>query len=159
MSNKKQPKKDVILQVNFNKTNKKKGYEGYKKSELKNMWLEMSKGARLYGDNSTANKNEKWANIKLNEHRKNGEGAKIRRMVNITSNSTQMLPIEYGTNEKGMYTEYKTPKTRRDRKKYAQFREARKEIIKTLKVFPSLDIHTQNWVIYNIHINVNDTNS
>lgn len=159
MSNKKQPKKDVILQVNFNKTNKKKGYEGYKKSELKNMWLEMSKGARLYGDNRTANKYEKWANIKLNEHWKNGEGAKIRRMVNITSNSTQMLPIEYGTNEKGMYTKYKTPKTPRDSKKYAQFREARKEIIKTLKVFPSLDIHTQNWVIDNIDLYVKDSNS
>ena len=49
-----------------------------------------------------------------------------------------------------MYTEYNTPKTTRDSKKYSQFREARKEIIKTLKVFPSLDIHTQNWVIDNI---------
>ena len=55
-----------LLQVNFNKSNKKKGYEGYKKSELKNMRLEMTKGARLYGDNRTANKYEKWANIKLN---------------------------------------------------------------------------------------------
>ena len=74
------------------------------------MWLEMSKGGSLFGDLSSAHKVEKWANIKLNENWKNGEGAKIRRMVNITSNSTQMLPIEYGTNEKGMYTEYKTPK-------------------------------------------------
>ena len=55
MSNKKQTKKELILQVYFNKKNKKKGYEVYKKSELKNMWLEMSKGARLYGYNRTAN--------------------------------------------------------------------------------------------------------
>ena len=56
MSNKKQPKKDLILQVNFNKTNKKKGNEGYKKTELKNMWLEMSKCARLYWDIRTSKK-------------------------------------------------------------------------------------------------------
>ena len=69
-----------------------------------------------------------------------------------------MLPIEYGTNEMGMYNEYKTSNTPRDSKNYAQFREARQVIIKTFIVFPSLDIHTQNWVIDNIDVFVKDSN-
>lgn len=49
-------KPDVVLKVYFNNTNKKKGYEGYKKSELKQIWTQMSKTAKLYGDNQKANK-------------------------------------------------------------------------------------------------------
>ena len=150
MSNKKVPKKDVGIKVYFNETSEKKGYEGYKKSELKNLWLEMSKSARLYGDNRTANKYEKWANIKLNEHWKNGDGAKLKRMIKITSNSTQLLPITYGKDNTGMYINLKSTKTPLDNKKFKDFREARKDIIKSLKVFPKLDINTQNWVIDNI---------
>ena len=146
---KKVPKKDVVLKVYFNETNKKKGYEGYKKSDLKNMWLHMSKSAKLYGDTQQANKYEKWANITLNEHWKNGDGAKIRRMVKITSNSNQLLPNTYGKDDTGMYINYRTPKTPRDNVKFKQFREARLDAIKTLKVFPTLNIYTQNWIIDN----------
>lgn len=145
----KKPKKDIQLKVYFNETNKKKGYEGYKKSDLKNMWLHMSKSAKLYGDTQQANKYEKWANITLNEHWKNGDGAKIRRMVKITSNSNQLLPNTYGKDEGGMFINYNTPKAPRDNVKFKQFREARLDAIKTLKVFPTLNIYTQNWIIDN----------
>lgn len=146
----KKVQKDIQLKVYFNNTNKKKGYEGYKKSELKKMWLGMSKSARLYGDNQKANKYEKWANETLNTHWKNGDGAKIRRMVKITSNSPQMLLNTYGKDESGMFINYKTPKAPRDNAKFKEYRQARQEALKTLKVFPTLDVYTQNWIVDNM---------
>ncbi|WP_283393087.1 hypothetical protein [Photobacterium phosphoreum] len=53
---KKVPKKDIQLKVYFNETDKKKGYKGYKKSELKNMFLELSKASKLYGDTRNSKK-------------------------------------------------------------------------------------------------------
>lgn len=142
-------KPDVVLKVYFNNTNKKKGYEGYKKSELKQIWTQMSKTAKLYGDNQKANKYAKWANQTLNEHWKSGDGAKLRRMIKITSNSPQMLLNTYDKDDKGMFINYKTPKAPRDNVKFRAYREARKEALKTLTVIPTLDVYTQNYIFEN----------
>ena len=56
MSNKKRViKKEVGIEFNYNTTNKKTGYEGVKKQELKTLWSNMSKTQRLYGSQKEAN--------------------------------------------------------------------------------------------------------
>lgn len=149
MNNNNKKKTDVELKVYFNKTDKDRGYKGYKKQDLRKMWTTMSKNARLYGDNQQANKYEKWSGEVLNEAWKNKEGDKLRRMVKITSNSPQTLRNAYSKDADGMYIKFRTPKTPRDSAKFQLFREARKEAIRTLKVFPTLDIYTQNWIVEN----------
>lgn len=149
MNNNNKKKTDVELKVYFNKTDKDRGYKGYEKQDLRKMWTTMSKNARLYGDNTQANKYNKWSGEVLNEAWKNKEGDKLRRMVKITSNSPQTLRNAYSKDADGMYIKFRTPKTPRDSAKFQLFREAREEAIRTLKVFPTLDIYTQNWIVEN----------
>ena len=68
MSDKKRTiSKEVGIKFNYNTTNKKTGYEGVKKQELKTLWSNMSKTQRLYGNTKEANLWERRVN-NLDKH-------------------------------------------------------------------------------------------
>ena len=124
MENKKRKviSKEVGIQFNYSKSNKATGYQGVKKQELKNLWLHMSKTQRLYGNNKEANLWLRRAN-NLDKHWTNKNGAAIKRLINITSNSNLLLPKKHDRNEYGNILILKTIRAPRDSKMLKEFRD------------------------------------
>ena len=114
--------KEVGIKFNYNTTNKKTGYEGVKKQELKTLWSNMSKTQRLYGNTKEANLWERRMN-NLDKHWANNNGTEIRRLINITSNSNLLLPKKHDRNEHGNTVKMNTLRAPKDSKRLQEFRD------------------------------------